>query len=57
MAKYRPYDEGSPYNSGINDLPKVLKNVLEEIEKKLGWVGTIVVGGPSPDTGKLMAMM
>ncbi|PIL29362.1 transporter [Ganoderma sinense ZZ0214-1] len=41
----------------INDLPKVLQNVLDEIERKTGWVGTFMVGGPAPDTGKLMAMI
>ncbi|KAI1789367.1 hypothetical protein LXA43DRAFT_1062877 [Ganoderma leucocontextum] len=43
--------------NAITGLPKVLQNVLDEIEKKTGWVGTIIVGGPAPDTEKLMAMI
>ncbi|KAI9068487.1 hypothetical protein FKP32DRAFT_1600496 [Trametes sanguinea] len=40
----------------IDSLPRMLKNVLERVEAQTGWKGTILVGGPRPDTGKFSAL-
>ncbi|TBU36317.1 hypothetical protein BD309DRAFT_1073009 [Dichomitus squalens] len=40
----------------LDALPKTLQGVLESLEQQTGWKGTIIVGGPHPETGKFAVM-
>ncbi|KAJ8474938.1 hypothetical protein ONZ51_g6876 [Trametes cubensis] len=41
----------------INNLPRAIQEVLENIERLTGWKASIFVGGPNPETGMIMSYM
>lgn len=46
----------SPPSRIIDGLPKALQNILVRLEEQTGFKSMLLVGGPRPDTGALMAL-
>ena len=60
MLSYSHFCYTCPHDadrSAINNLPRAIQGLLENIERLTGWKTTIFVGGPNPETGLITTYM
>lgn len=41
----------------INTLPSLAKEFLDNIEQLTGWKGSLLLGGPHPETGNMTTLL
>ncbi|OJT15786.1 hypothetical protein TRAPUB_4058, partial [Trametes pubescens] len=50
------HEQALQMQSIIDNLPKVLQDLLKNVEKQASWKGCVLVGGPLPESGKLTVL-